>query len=125
MALTWDLTNIKDADTLCWLTATRDLPHHEIKAGEQYLNPVTNALIWYTMAVSLGRITEKNAAEFHKRVKFYERLHGSLLVRVKDDGAHDDRGITLEEVTAHIGLRTNVSDTTAMQFASRMYRNWR
>jgi hypothetical protein len=75
------------------------------------LNPVTEALIWHTMGVGIGTISEANCGEFYGRVKLVETLHGPSLY-----GPDGPRPITAEDVTAHIGLSTNVSKTSRAEF---------
>lgn len=122
MALRWNLSAVKDGDTVCWITAPEDMPMHGVKAGEQVMNPVTNALIWATIAVDLGGITEKNAAEFYARLRFTERLDGPFLIRAEVDGKRPEGEaafITEEEVRAHVGLSANVTDKSRTQWLKR------
>lgn len=58
--------------------------------------PVTHSLIWLTMAVGIGDLTEKTAPEFYARVKILEKLDGS---KVK---------FTPDMIRKRIGLNTNV-----------------
>lgn len=108
MALHWDLSRIKDQETLCWWTATEDNISAGVAKGEQGLKAVTEALIWHTMGLGLGRITEQNVEEFWLRLQLYEKLHGYTVY----DAKAKPRPLTWEEVTAHIGLRTNASTLT-------------
>lgn len=103
MALTWELGDIKDWETVTRVTATADDPSNAIKVGDTLLNPVTSALIWHTMNVKIGRITEANADEFWARVALVEKLYGASLGN--SDGP---RPITRDDVRAHIGLHCNV-----------------
>ena len=45
MALNWNIENIKDNKSVCWMEDGK-------------MNPVTNALIWSTISVGLGSITD-------------------------------------------------------------------
>jgi hypothetical protein len=122
MALRWNLEGIVDADSVCWITAPEDIPMHGVKAGEQVMNPVTNVLIWATIGVDLGSITEKNAAEFFARLRFTERLDGPFLIRAEVDGVRPEGEaafVTEEEVAAHIGLSCNVVDKSRTQWLKR------
>jgi hypothetical protein len=71
--------------------------------------PTTQRVIFATMAVGLGRITEKNLAEFWTRVRMIEAI----------DGVH--KRLTLADIQRHIGLRTNVGDETKTQWLKRIY----
>jgi hypothetical protein len=75
---------------------------------------ISEVLIWASMGVGLGRITEKNWMDFYARLKFYESLSGSFIV------GHD---ITPEDVYKRIGLSTNVSDETEHKFITRIAKN--
>ena len=61
MSLDWDLSGIKNYKELCWGPATDE-------EGYKLLNGVTDGLIWKTMSVGMGRITEKNYEEFFMRL---------------------------------------------------------
>jgi hypothetical protein len=104
MSLNWNVENVAGFEELCF-------EHRE--DGEEgpgrYLRKVTNRLIWLTMAVDIGKITEKNWAEFYARVKLVNRL----------DGYSDEEYITPEVVKAHIGLSTNVCNETRLRFIKK------
>ena len=94
MALHFNFTKVKNNETVC-LT-----PEGEIRVR-------TDALIWLTMAIDLGGITPKNVDEFIVRLRMYEMVAGPT-------------NISAEAVRAHVGLSTNVSDTTDAQFAKKL-----
>jgi hypothetical protein len=102
MALTWTLDQIKDYEEVCWI--------------EDRLNPVTEALIWATMAVGIPQITDDNADEFYDRLHRWERLVAYYVI----EGGKGPRPITREEVKAHIGLHTNASRLTRAQFGKKL-----
>lgn len=93
MALTWDATEIEG-----WSDIT----------DEEW--PRWTTLIFCTMNVGIGHITEKNAAEFYGRLNVIERLL---------DIPKEDR-FTPEFVQRAIGLRCNVTDETRAQFLRRL-----
>lgn len=68
---------------------------------------VTNALIWATMAVGIGEITEANWEEFAGRITAYEQAGGAFLQYADGDRIRD-RPITPDEVHQRVGLKTNV-----------------
>jgi len=94
MALHFDFTKVKNNETVC-LT-----PEGEIRV-------VTDALIWLTMALDLRGITSKNVEDFIVRLRLYEMVAGPT-------------NITAAQVRAHVGLSTNVSDTTDAQFVKKL-----
>ena len=122
MALRWNLENVANHDEVCFITAQADEPMNGIKAGDRLMNPVTNVLIWATIAVDLPGITEENAAEFFARLRFTERMDGPFLIRAEVDGKRptgEAAFVTEEEVLAHVGLTANVTAKTRAQWLKR------
>jgi hypothetical protein len=108
MSLNWNISEVENYQQLCWVpTGEVDEDGKELKR----LSGVTDALIWLTMMVDLGSITEKNYRDFALRVRMYESIFGPML---------RDRPITTKDVKDHIGLRTNVAPTTWAKFLFRM-----
>lgn len=114
MALTWDVTNIENYKTTVWIPEPT-----EENPDAARMNPVTEVLIFGTMSVGLGSITDKNVDEFAARFRIIEKLHGPML-SAKDE---KDRYVTDEEFIAHIGLACNVSNETRAQWARRLFVN--
>jgi hypothetical protein len=114
MSLDWNLTKIKNSDTICWEKDEND---------NDKLNPVTESLIWLTMGVGYGSITEDNASDFYSRVAMYEKLFGTMLSYWKDS-EKISVPITPEDVNNHIGLSTNVSKDTDASFRKRIVENF-
>ena len=54
MSLNWNIKDIVNYKKVCW-------------QEDQSINPITEGLVFRTMTVSLGEITEKNANEFWER----------------------------------------------------------
>lgn len=67
----------------------------------------TQGMIFQTMGVGLGEITEDNAVEFYIRQRIWNKLHGFP-------------PYTVEQVRQYIGLKTNVSDETSAQWRKRL-----
>jgi hypothetical protein len=114
MALTFDFTNIKNYKTTVWIPKPT-----EENPDACRMNPVTEALIFGTMSIGIGRFTEKNIGEVVARFRIIEKLQGPML-SAKDK---KDRYITDEEFVAHIGLITNVSEETRSAWARRLFVN--
>lgn len=114
MSLNWDLTKIKNSDTICWEKDEND---------NSKLNAVTESLIWLTMGVGYGTITEDNASDFYSRVAMYEKLFGTMLSYWKDS-EKISVPITPEDIHNHIGLSTNVSKDTDASFRKRIVENF-
>lgn len=111
MSLNWELKDIADWQSVC-------------RTPEGRLAPVTEALIWTTMAVGIGDLSEKNAGEFYARMKLLRALDGGI-------GVYDETGeraITADEVRAHIGLWTNATtekrDAWVKHVTARQMRDW-
>jgi hypothetical protein len=72
----------------------------------------TEQIIWLTMSVGIGRITEKNWEKFYTRAYAWQRINN-----------HDqDNLIGAKEVYDHIGLRTNASSLTDSKFIKKLMR---
>jgi len=108
MALNWSIGKCADHEQL-W-----------VKDGEEggkpmyRLNPITDGLIWLTMIVEQGTITEANWREFYRRAKLYEFYNGPYF-----NGAE----ITPAMIHRHIGLATNVSSSSIKNWNARL-RQW-
>lgn len=63
-----------------------------------------DTLIWLTMVIGIGSITEDNHREVYARLEFIHRLHGT-------------NEFTLEDIKKFIGLETNVSKKTWLKFS--------
>ena len=92
--------------------------------GPQW-HPITKALINYSMAIGLNHIHKDNVDEWIKRINAVQGLHGpDLTAVVKDiDGENPEymkTYVTKEDVTNHIGMRTNVTRMTSSEFAARL-----
>ena len=114
MSLNWDLTKIKNYEELCW---------EKNEDGTSRLNVVTDSLIWLSMAIGIGRITEENAPEVYGRIAAYEKLFGSFMIKFDDNGKQRVF-VTPEDVSNHIGLSTNVGKETEASFRKRIVDNF-
>lgn len=79
-------------------------------ADENRHHPVTETMIWATMIVDIGRLTEANAGEFYWRMNFARRLDGVWGSVGFGEGAMWP--LTLADVKDHVGLITNVVTIT-------------
>lgn len=98
MSLDFGLGGIKNYKELCWTDA---------EAGGKQLTGLTHALIWDTMTVGLGEITEKNLDEWMYRLCIMGRV------------CPREMKITRQDLVNHIGLRTNASTFTRAAFKKR------
>jgi hypothetical protein len=109
MPLNWDISHIENYKELCW-----DDVHEEDKERTSHkLNPVTEVLIFATMAVGINEITKENSDEFYARLNFVEKIDGPSLIKNGEPA-----NISFEDVNSHIGLTTNASEITRSKFLS-------
>ena len=104
MSLNWDITNCKGGEA--------------IKTDESW--PITDGLIWYTLALDMHQITDGNIDEFETRMRIHDKMFAPLISIWKGE-ARVDRPITRDELVARIGLSTNVTQKTRKQFGRRMF----
>jgi hypothetical protein len=114
MSLDWNLTKISNNTEVCW---------EKNEDGTDKLNPVTESLIWLTMGIGMGSITEDNQSDFYCRVVMYEKLFGTMLSYWKDS-KKVSVPITPEDIHNHVGLTTNVSKDTDASFRKRIVENF-
>lgn len=94
MSLNWNIEKVKDWENL---------------NDEQRV--VLDSIIWLSMAIGIGEITEDNYKEFFARIHMIEKLFGGVIFRDRKY-----RTIKLDEVKDLIGLTTNVSKISRTQF---------
>jgi hypothetical protein len=106
MSLDWDISEVENND--------------EIKAdGSPWVT--TETLIWLTMAVDMGEITEENHEEFFTRVSIWETIHGPSMHKWnKETEEREPMPMTLEDVERRIGLNTNVITTDREEWGERL-----
>jgi hypothetical protein len=133
MSLNWDITSIENHEELCYEDAIDADGNPEINPETEKpfvrLKPLTEALIFATMYLDLGEITEDNYEEFWWRSQLYAVTTGNhmLLRRTTDDDGNattEGHDPTLEEIHQHIGLRCNVTDTTTAKFMAKLRTIW-
>ena len=136
MSLNYNLSAIPDWKTACFeeLSDTPENMKHlvekvtfagpdwrytdESKTSIERMRVTAQVLIFATMSVGLGSITEKNAEEFYTRLAMLERVDGAY----RRDENDKPTFFTREEVRAHIGLRVNVIDESKAPFHARVAR---
>ena len=117
MSLDFNLKKIKNYEELCWEEIT-----NEFGEKQKRINPVTEVIIFRTMAVGMGEITEANWEEFYRRVVFWEHLFGASVVVPDGEGGFMDHYLTPKDIYDHIGLSTNVfPKVSKTKFLSNCY----
>ena len=127
MALHWNLTDIENHEELCWDTrklsdlAPEEKRHYRLdeEAGTATrMNAITESLIFITMGVGMGEITEANWQEFAHRVALSQLLNGPYLTAWDGDEVRGQY-ITDDDVKAHIGLKCNVGQEPWRKWVTR------
>lgn len=114
MALTYDLTRIKNFETRCYVTLEDDMPMRGLKKGDRVLSEQTDAIIWSMMTARLGEIIEKNVVELYGRLKMCDALLGTDYLKY----------ITLDALRDHVGLQVNVVGETRTKFVKYVTNAW-
>lgn len=124
MSLDFDLTKIANYKGVCY--DARATEPTEAEAGDDWrpdkdapgtwikLRSMTTVIIFKTMAVGMGAITEENLPEFLTRKHVLDAFDGFDLV-----GPNGGRHVTEDEVRAHVGLTTNVHTEPLGTWAAR------
>ncbi len=104
MSLDYKLDKIRDYETVCW-------------EAKGQMNPTTRALIFYTRAVGLGEIADKNVGEWCFRLKLLARLDDRA--RPLSPLNHCLDVPTVADLRRHIGLTTNATNETRAAWLRR------
>lgn len=115
MPLNWSVRDVKNADDVCYKTAVKTSVHDGVVRGEEYLHPITNAIIWHTISIGLNEITPKNLDEWESRMALAYAVRwidqSIVFAGYENDGnvKWEPRMITRADLERHIGLTTNAS----------------
>jgi hypothetical protein len=107
VSLTWDASRIAEE--------VRTV----VIGGKRETSPVTMGLVSACLNIGLAGITEANAGDFYARTRLLELVHAPLLTY--GDGV--TRLLTAENVSQHIGLRTNCKTESATAFRNRLLKH--
>jgi len=126
MPLNWSVKSVKNADDICYRTATKTSLANGTTRGEEYVHPITDSLIWLTMSVGLNQITEENIDEWEKRLALayhIEWVSKMVVFAGYEDGGNikwEPRLITRADLVNHIGLETNASYESPSRWRKRV-----
>jgi hypothetical protein len=109
MALSFDVSKVKNHEVVTTATAAD---------GRTIWHPATDGLIWLSLTTGIPSITEKNADEVIERIRIIEEVFGAMRVGENLKGLY----FTAEEIRAHIGLVTNASRKTRVEFSKGIMR---
>lgn len=102
MALHWDVSKIVEREGRDFVWAPTGEKDEEGKPLYRLRN-IVETMIWSTMAIGIGEITEKNVNEVARRMAIYEQIRGPMR-RNAEGGVY----YTREEIARLVGLSTNV-----------------
>ena len=128
MALYWSVDEILNYEKICW-DSVDEIPKDDYESTycthedgtHGRLSAITHALIFNSMGIDIGGISEKNVDEVIRRTMLWQEVVGPLLKR-REDGKLVDRWITPDEIRMHIGMTTNVGMKTRVAFRSKLER---
>ena len=105
MALNWDLGDIENFKSVC-------------RNEDESLREETELLIFYTMNLGMGLITQNNVDKFILRLRMYEVMYG--MAKWWNVNGQRVNLISDTLIRKHIGLRTNASSISDAQFNKNM-----
>ena len=114
MSLNWDLGKVEDYKEI-WPHDRYDEDYDSLTKEQVQEGLKTEALIWLTMAIGMGSITEENVDEFTTRVMIWEKVRGNHL-RLDKEPYY----LTPSDIERRIGLWTNASRETKAAWNKRM-----
>jgi hypothetical protein len=123
MPLTYDTRRIKYFDQ------NPDKLTIEVKESPEYsykdLNPETKALVFGAMVTDIGDITIRTASDYYSRWKVMEKYSNLVfLSKWTEDNGREDIYLTPDVIIKHIGLATNVANTSKKDWVERMVKNF-
>lgn len=140
MSLDWNIDSINNWDNSCYVSVAPEEDFYDrinVKRSRSWyfdkdktdikkcMNPITDALIYMTMTIDLGSITEDNIAEWQFRIWLIENLEGEALTVSRWDGnngAWKDCKITKYDLRTHVGLSTNVSNLSRSAWIKKVFK---
>lgn len=114
MSLNFDVSGIENY---------RELTTLEREDGRLEWHPITSAIVYLSLGVGLQRITKSNWKKWFARCRLHEKAFGPMLIS-RGERHEGELYITPEEVQAHIGLSTNVSDKTDAEWRKDFMQSW-
>jgi len=121
MPLNWNVSNIdfyKDDLDSIWMKVNDGWGDYDD------VIPELKSMIFATMAIGIGGLSEKTAPDFYARFKVLEKIDDFYVTgSLGDDGLLNKQYITPYIVKKHIGLATNVSTISNTEWVKNLLRN--
>lgn len=117
MSLDFDISEVENHEEVkvCHEWADENTTEEQIRESWK-----TQAIVFLTMAIGMGSITESNHREFATRIIMWEDVNSSYL-RLGGEAYR----LTYQDVHRRIGLFTNVTEKTKAQFAKTIAQDLR
>ena len=119
MPLNWDLSDIKNYKNL-YRKLTEGEQGYSTEEIRKILKQSPKQMIYYTMTIGIGEITDKNWEQFYNRVKIWELIIGVSFYKKRSNKLVPIY-TTQEDVKRMIGLRTNASRMNASKFKKQLF----
>jgi hypothetical protein len=105
MSLDWDMKHVANR---------RELIDHPCPSTHELdgIHPLTHFMIWTMLAIGVREITEKTVDTVYERMNLYQRVTGAALRYHNGDAVY----VTEADVRRYIGLTTNVTPKTNIEF---------
>ena len=103
MALNWDMKKVHDIEEL---------------HSSDYEWAVTESIIFSTMAIDLGSISDSNLDEWQFRIAVYQNLHGAIM-RIDGKPFY----VTMAHIERRVGLKVNVVDIPRSKWIKKVTDN--
>jgi hypothetical protein len=116
VSLNWDIGKVKDYEAV-WPHDQWEQDYESLTKEQQQEGLKTEALIWLTIGIGMGDITEENVDEFTARVMIWEKVRGNYL-RLDKEPYY----LTRSDIERRIGLWTNASRETKAAWNKNMMR---
>lgn len=97
-----------------------DHPNMVDPTNPENWHPLAHYLVFAMMACGITEISAKNTDMVLRRLNIYQKLVGPALRFGDGEKAY----VTEEDVKRYVGLKTNVSQDTDAQFASKVVKLW-
>ncbi len=103
MSLDFNTTNVKDKEA-CW--------------KDDKATPMLEALVWSSLQIGMGDLTEKNIDEWRFRLAVIHRIQSDIFIHPK--GEEKSFRMVLDALPTFVGLHTNVGEETRSWFFKKV-----